>query len=106
MQKKQKYSWHHYWMELTGQPGEEEQKGGWVDVENGLYVSEKVGRKRSVGIAICYGLDGPGSNPGGGKIFRTCPDRLWSPPSLLYNDYRHSFPGVKRPDLTLTAHPI
>jgi len=21
-----------------------------------------------------YGLDGPGSNPGGGEIFRTCPD--------------------------------
>jgi len=26
-----------------------------------------------------------GSNPGGGKIFSTCPDRPWGPPSLLYN---------------------
>jgi hypothetical protein len=34
-----------------------------------------------------YGLDGPGSNPGGGKIFCTCPDRPWGPPSLLYNGY-------------------
>jgi len=42
----------------------------------------------SVGIATDYGLDGPGSNPGGGEIFRTCPDRPWGPPSLLYNGYR------------------
>jgi hypothetical protein len=39
----------------------------------------------SVGIATGYGLDGPGSNPGGGEIFRTCLDRPWDPPSLLYN---------------------
>jgi hypothetical protein len=36
-----------------------------------------------------------GSNPGGGKIFRTRPDRPWGPPSLLYNGYR-TFPGVKQ----------
>jgi hypothetical protein len=36
-------------------------------------------------------------NPGGGQIFRTRPDRPWGPPSLLYNRYRASFPGVKRP---------
>ena len=35
-----------------------------------------------------------GSNPGGGKIFRPCPDRSWGPPSLLYNGYR-VFPGGK-----------
>jgi hypothetical protein len=35
-----------------------------------------------------------GSNPGGGKIFRTLPDRSWGPPSLLYNGYR-VFPGGK-----------
>jgi hypothetical protein len=29
-----------------------------------------------------------GTNPGGGEIFRTRPDRPWSPPSLLYNVYR------------------
>ena len=38
-----------------------------------------------------------GSNPGGGEIFRAGPDRSWGPPSLLYNGYRVSFPGVKRP---------
>ena len=30
----------------------------------------------------------------GGKIFHTCPDRPWGPPSLLYNGYR-VFPGGK-----------
>jgi hypothetical protein len=33
-------------------------------------------------------------------FFRKCysrPDRPWGPPSLLYNLYRVSFPGVKRP---------
>jgi len=34
------------------------------------------------------------SNPGGGKIFRTGPDRPWGPLSLLYNGYR-IFPGAK-----------
>jgi len=29
-----------------------------------------------------------------GEFFRTCPDRPWSPPSLLYNGYR-VFPGGK-----------
>jgi len=36
-----------------------------------------------------------GSNPGGGEIFRTCPDRPWGPPSLLHNGYR-VFPGGKK----------
>ena len=35
-----------------------------------------------------------GSNPGGGEIFRTYPDRLRGPPNLLYNGYR-AFPGGK-----------
>jgi len=35
-----------------------------------------------------------GSNPSGCEIFRTCPDRPWGPPSLLYNGYR-VFPGGK-----------
>ena len=34
------------------------------------------------------GWTGRGSNPGGDEIFSTCPDRLWGPPSLLYNGYR------------------
>jgi len=36
----------------------------------------------SVGIATDYGLEVPGSNPGGER-FSACLDRPWSPPSLL-----------------------
>jgi len=50
----------------------------------------------SVGIATDYGLDGPGSNPGGDEIYGR-PNRLWGPHSLLYNGYR-VFPGrIVRP---------
>ena len=59
--------------------------------ETSIYI---YGPGSSVGIATGYGLDGPGSNPGGGEIFRTCPGRPWGPPSLLYNEYR-VFPGSK-----------
>jgi len=45
-----------------------------------------------------------GSNPGGGEIFRSCPDRPWGPPSLLFNGYR-VFPGLKSGrGVTLTSH--
>jgi len=36
----------------------------------------------SIGIATDYGLDGPGSNPGGEK-FSARPNQPWGPPSLL-----------------------
>jgi hypothetical protein len=35
-----------------------------------------------------------GSNPGGGEIFRTRPDRPWGPPRLLCNGYRVFSGGV------------
>jgi hypothetical protein len=64
------------------------------------------GQGSIVGIATGYGLDGPGSNPGGCDIFRTCLDQPWGPPSLLYNGYRF-FRGVKSGrDVTLTPHPF
>ena len=70
-----------------------------------------MGRCSSVGIATCYGLDGPGDRipagggggpicgggGGGGEIFCSSPDRSWGPPNLTYNGYRIHFPGVKRP---------
>ena len=46
------------------------------------------------GIATGYGWMVRGSNPGGGEIFRTCPDQPWGPPILLCNGYR-VFPGGK-----------
>jgi len=39
-----------------------------------------------------------------GKIFDTRPDLPWGPPSLLYNGYRVSFPGVKRSE-RVVDHP-
>jgi hypothetical protein len=35
--------------------------------------------------------------PVGGEIFRTCPDRSWGPPSLLYNGYRVFLGGKEQP---------
>ena len=35
-----------------------------------MYLREDSGPGRSIGIAIDYGLDGLGSNPGGDEIFR------------------------------------
>jgi len=40
-------------------------------------------RDSSVRVAARYGLHGPGIEPWKG-ISRTCPDRPWGPPSLLY----------------------
>jgi hypothetical protein len=53
--------------------------------------SRFVGRDSSVGIATCYGMDGPEiekKNPGGSDILRIRPNQPWGPPSLLYNGYR------------------
>ena len=50
----------------------------------------------SVGIAIDYGLDGPGIESRWGEIFRP-PYRPWCPPSFLYNGYRLIPGGKVRP---------
>ena len=44
-----------------------------------------------------YKNNGPGIESRWDEIFRTRPGRPWGPPSLLYNGYRVSFTGVKRP---------
>jgi hypothetical protein len=47
-----------------------------------------------------------GSNPGGGEIFRTCPDRPWAPPAS-YTMSTGSFPRVANGrGATLTPHPL
>jgi hypothetical protein len=46
------------------------------------------GRNSVIRIASGYGLDDTGSNPSRSEIFRTRPDLLWGPPSLVYNEYR------------------
>jgi hypothetical protein len=56
-------------------------------------------RGSSVSIVSDYGLDDRGSIPDRGRGFflplAFRPDRLWGPPSLLYNGYRGSFLLVK-----------
>ena len=54
---------------------------------------------------LCF-LDGPGSNPGRGEIFRTCPDRPWGPPSLLYNGYRIFPEGKEWPGRGADTSPL
>jgi len=46
----------------------------------------------SVGIATDYGLEGPGSNPGGDENFFVRPDRSWGPTQPLVC---RVFPGGK-----------
>jgi hypothetical protein len=53
------------------------------------------GRDSSVIIGTDYGMDGQGLIPGKGTRFFSSakrPDRLWGPPSLLYNGYLELFP--------------
>jgi hypothetical protein len=56
-------------------------------------------RDSAVGTATGYGLDDSrvcSSSPGRVKNFQSPrPDRLWGPPSLLFNGHRWSFPGGK-----------
>jgi len=47
-----------------------------------------------------------GLNPGGGEIFRTCPDRPWGPPILLYNGYMDLSGGKERPGRDSEPHPL
>jgi hypothetical protein len=42
----------------------------------------------AVGVATCYGLDGPGSNYGEGEIICVRPDRPLDPPRV------HCLPGL------------
>jgi len=67
--------------------------------EENIFLSDILycGPGSSVCIATGYGLDGPGIESWRGEIFRTCPDRPWGSPSLLYNGYL-VFPGrIERP---------
>jgi len=65
----------------------------WVNIYRRFKASCEPGSL--VGIETGYGLDGPGiESRWRGEIFRTCPDRPWGPPSLLYKGYRVS-PGDK-----------
>ena len=72
----------------------------------GVLSWDNVGRVAQSVQRLATGWTFRGSNPGGGEIFRTCPDRPWGPPSPLYNGYR-VFPGVKSGrSVRLAPHPF
>jgi len=57
---------------------------------NELYHVARHGQRSNiiqVGYSVRAGWFGD-RIPVGGEIFRTCPDRSWGPPSLLYSGYR------------------
>ena len=57
-------------------------------VRNGVMYMYVVGRTAQLVQRLATGWTIRGSNPGGGEIFRTCPDRPWGPPSFLYSGYQ------------------
>jgi len=126
----------HTWVNNIGTADPRRSGGAWTYDDTGGTLKKYLGKcrktyKRSVNTSVIplryinyrvMILFGPGylsryteyatgwtvreSNPGGCKIFRTCPYRLWGPPSLLYNGYQ-VFPGVKeRPGRDADPHPL
>ena len=65
----------------------------------------QLGRNSANGIAIRYGLGGPGIECVG-EIFYTRSDRFWGSLSLLCQGYLVSFPGQSSRGVTSTTHPI
>jgi hypothetical protein len=63
-------------------------------------------RDSSVGIATRYGLEGPGIESRWVETFRTYPDRLRAPPSLLYNEYRVFLGSKCGRGVMLTTQPL
>ena len=61
------------------------------------YIWPIVCRDSLDGIATRYGLGGPEIECRWGDIFRTRPDQLWGPQSLLINGYRVYIARIKRP---------
>ena len=60
--------------------------------------------KDTVGIATRYWLDGRDIESRWGHIFRTCSDRPWAPPCILYIGSTGSFPAYSGQGVTLTTH--
>ena len=64
-----------------------------------------MGRDSAVGTVTRHGLDGPGSNTGGGRDFPHLSRPTVGPHPSSYTMGTGSFPGVKRPAVGLTTHP-
>jgi hypothetical protein len=86
---------------LIQQTWEKHRRHGGVNIVE--YSLTCVGRDSVIGIAT-----GPSGDwiSVGGAIFRTRPDWLWGPRSLLYNVYQVSFTGIKRPGSAVDHPPL
>jgi hypothetical protein len=63
-----------------------------------------VGRVAQSVSRLATGWTVRGSNPGGGEIFRTCPDRPWGPScTMCTGSFRWVASGL---GVTLTPHPL
>ena len=67
-------------------------KSNILELDDGTYSSVSSVAQSVYRLAMDWTVRG--SNPGGGEIFRTCPDCSWGPPNLLYYGYQ-IFPGGK-----------
>jgi hypothetical protein len=70
------------------------------------YKTQFESRDSVVGIAIRYGLEGPGIESRWVEIFRTYPDRLLGPTNFLYSAYRVFPEGKGGRGVMLTTHPF
>ena len=59
----------------------------------------------TLSVRLATGWTVRGSNAGGGEIFRTCQDRPWGPPSLLYDEYWVLPGGKERPGRDADSSP-
>ena len=103
-----KYSWYSFLLEAVSTPGPQCDRKDYVNEKYQCHHLESnqrpcdlqysiltiVGRIAQSLQRLTTGWTFRGSNPSGGEIFRTCPDRPWGPPIFLYNGYR-VFPGSK-----------
>jgi hypothetical protein len=60
--------------------------------KSGIAVPPKINSRELLSLVPLRAGRSGGSNPGGGEIFRTRPDRSWGPPSLLCSGH----PGLSR----------
>ena len=64
------------------------------------------GSSVSISTELRAGRSGDRIPVGGGEIFRTCSDRPWGPPSLLYSGYRVFTGGKERPGRDADTSPL
>ena len=69
-------------------------------------LSVKLGLDNTVGIATSYGLDGPGDRIPVGARFSAHVQTGPGAHPASYSMSTGSFPGVKRPGVALTTHPL